>query len=74
MTERGPAKYPTLDPNIRAVPTTSRLDGDGRPICVWCDKPLRWNTGWGYEGQGLFCSMRHAAEWANIKASAGCDD
>jgi len=31
-------------------------------------------TGYGYGGKGLFCTMRHAAEWANIKASTGVDD
>lgn len=67
------ARYPTLDPKVKAVPQESRLDGDGRPICVYCEKRLRWNTGWGYEGAGVFCSMRCAATWGNFKASAGGD-
>lgn len=67
------SKYPTMDRNVRMVPCESRIDADGKPICVWCDKRLRWNTGWGYEGTGIFCSMKCAATWGNIKAGAGSD-
>jgi hypothetical protein len=48
------------------------------PLCINCDKPMRsvpatmrgepgWR-GWGYGAQGLFCSMRCAADWGNAKA------
>lgn len=67
------SRYPTLDPAKRVIPQESRLDDEGRAICVWCDKRLRWNVGWGYEGMGIFCSMRCAATWGNIKASALSD-
>lgn len=63
--------YPTLDPKIRAIPAEAELDAEGRAICVYCQKRLRWNVGWGFEGAGIFCSMRCAATWGNIKASAG---
>lgn len=65
--------YPTLDPVIRGVPPESRVDDTGRPICIYCDKRLRWNTGWGFEGTGIFCSMKCAATWGNIKAGAAGD-
>jgi len=67
------SKFPTIDPKVRRVPDESRLDDAGRAICVYCDKRLRWNTGWGYEGTGIFCSMKCAATWGNVKASAGDD-
>lgn len=63
------SKHPTLDRNVRAIPSSSRIDDDGKPICVYCNKRLRWNTGWGYNGSGTFCSMKCAAEWGDIKAS-----
>lgn len=60
---------------LQRIPAESRLDADGRPICVWCDKRLRLRRyGYGFEGAGLFCSMAHAAAWGNIKASTGSDD
>jgi hypothetical protein len=68
------AAYPTLDSRVRAIPPESRLDAVGRVICVYCDKRLRWNTGWGYDGAGIFCSMKCAATWGNIKASSGDED
>jgi hypothetical protein len=65
---------PTIDSSIKAIPSHSRVDEKGRAICVWCDKRLRWNMGWGYEGLGIFCSMKCAASWGNLKASAGSDN
>lgn len=67
-------RFPTLDPEVRAIPSNSRLDADGKPICVWCDKRLRFRIGWGYEGEGIFCRMKCAADWGNAKASALSDD
>lgn len=67
-------KYPTLDPAVRAVPCNSRLDDNGRPVCVWCDKRMRFHFGWGYNGSGTFCSMKCAAEWGDTKASALSDN
>ncbi len=60
-------KYPTLDPAVRAVPDTSTIDRDGKPICVWCSKRLRFNCGWGFNGSGHFCGMKCAAAWGDIK-------
>lgn len=68
------AKYDPATAHLRIVPSESRLDPQGRPICVWCDKRLRLRSwGYGFEGAGLFCNMAHAAEWAQLKASAGSD-
>lgn len=73
MTERDLSRFPTLDPARRVIPSQSRLDEAGRAICVYCEKRLRWNKGWGYDGVGIFCSMKCAATWGNIKASVGDD-
>lgn len=59
--------YPTLDRARRTVPPTSSIDKEGRPVCVWCRKRLRFHFGWGYNGSGHFCSMKHAAEWGDVK-------
>lgn len=65
---------PLFDPKVRKVSNQSKLDAGGRPICVYCEKRLRWNVGYGYEGQGIFCSMKCAATWGNIKAAFGDDE
>lgn len=49
------------------IPSTSSRDAEGRPICVWCDKRLRFHMGYGYNGMGHFCGMRCAAEWGDRK-------
>lgn len=36
----------------RKVPSSASIDGDGRPICVLCQKRLRWYiNGYGYAGR-----------------------
>jgi hypothetical protein len=65
--------YPTLDPAVRAVPSSSSLDDEGCPICVSCRKRLRFRLGWGYIGEGHFCSMRCAADWASDKVMGTSD-
>jgi hypothetical protein len=67
-------KYPTLDPAVRAVPATSSVDSNGRPICVWCYKRLRFRLGWGYNGSGHFCNMKCAAEWGDTKVEGTSED
>lgn len=42
----------------RMPPATSSLDAEGRPICVWCRRRLRFHMGYGYNGTGHFCGMR----------------
>ncbi len=53
----------------RPIPSTASTDiVDGYPICVYCDKRLRWYiNGWGYAGSGHFCNMKCAAEWGDRK-------
>lgn len=52
----------------RRIPDTSSLDDDGRAVCVFCRKRLRWYiNGWGYNGSGHFCNIKCAAEWGDIK-------
>jgi hypothetical protein len=68
------SKYPTLDPAVRAVPSTSSIDSAGRPICVWCRKRLRFRVGWGYNGSGHFCNVRCAAEWGDTKVESVSED
>jgi hypothetical protein len=67
-------KYPTLDLAVRKVPPTSSVDADGKPICVWCRKRLRFRFGWGYNGSGHFCGMKCAAEWGDTKVEGTCED
>ena len=67
-------KYPTLDPAVRAVPSSSSVDSDGRPICVRCRKRLRFHFGWGYNGSGHFCNMKCAAEWGDVKVEGTAED
>lgn len=66
--------HPTIDPEQRIIPPNSRLDDAGRAICVWCNKRLRFKLGWGYEGEGIFCRMKCAADWGNTKAGALSDN
>lgn len=67
-------KYPTLDPAARAVPPTASVDAEGRPICVYCLKRLRFRIGWGYNGSGHFCNIKCAAEWGDIKVEGCVED
>lgn len=64
---------PLFDPKIRKVASASSVDAEGRPVCAWCRKRLRWNTGYGYEGEGFFCNMKCAATWANLKVQGTSD-
>lgn len=66
-------KYPTMDPAVRAVPDTSSRDVEGRPVCAYCRKRLRFHFGWGYLGDGHFCGMKCAAEWGNAKVVGTSD-
>jgi hypothetical protein len=66
-------KHPTLDPAVRAVPASSSIDAEGAPVCADCRKRLRFNFGWGYEGEGHFCSMKCAARWASDKVLGTSD-
>lgn len=60
--------------SARPIADTSSVDAEGRPICVWCDKRLRWFiNGYGYMGSGHFCSMKCAAEWADVKVEGTSD-
>lgn len=68
------SKYPTLDPAVRAVPPSSTVDDDGRPICIYCRKRLRFRLGWGYNGTGHFCNIKCAAEWGDNKVEGTCED
>ncbi len=69
----------------RVLPNFAKVV-DGRPVCLTCDEPLRKcasSSFWlfdldnvqpyGWLGNSLFCSERHAAEWAVTKASVGID-
>ncbi len=67
-------KYPTLDPAVRAVPSSSSVDDAGRPVCVYCEKRLRFHIGWGYNGSGHFCNVKCAAEWADQKVIGTGED
>ena len=58
----------------RKVPDTASRDDEGRPVCVFCQKRLRWYiNGYGYAGSGHFCNVRCAAEWADIKVIGTAD-
>jgi len=63
---------PNTGPQNPVEPTSS-LDADGWPICVKCEKRLRAQFGgYGWNGNGHFCSIRCAAEWADLKVQAVC--
>ncbi len=58
----------------RKPSATSSLDAEGRPICCWCRKRLRWYlNGYGYNGSGHFCGMKCAAEWGDVKVESTGD-
>jgi hypothetical protein len=58
---------PVTAPRL-SVPNTATTNGAGWPLCVKCQKRLRAMVGgYGYNGNGHFCSMRCAAEWADLK-------
>ena len=58
----------------RRPPSTASLDDDGRAVCCYCHKRLRWHiNGWGYAGSGHFCNVKCAAEWADIKVIGTAD-
>lgn len=51
-----------------AIPNTATVDGTGWPLCVKCQKRLRAQFGgYGYNGSSHFCTIRCAAEWAELK-------
>jgi hypothetical protein len=71
----------------RVMPSEVHLDDAGRPICMYCDKPLRKATAsafWRYDASVVqlygwlgccnFCSERCAARWGVVKASSTCAD
>lgn len=58
----------------RKVPETSSVDEEGRPVCAFCRKRLRWYiNGYGYAGSGHFCNVHCAAEWADLKVIGTSD-
>ena len=59
---------PSVGPQLDT--SECEIDNDGYPICQMpnCRKRLRAQFGgYGYNGNGHFCSMRCAAEWADLK-------
>jgi hypothetical protein len=61
---------PVSGPQLQ-VPNTSSTNEAGWPICAKCEKKLRAQFGgYGFNGSGHFCSMRCAAEWADLKVQS----
>lgn len=61
---------PVQGPQL-AIPNTAERDEAGWPICAKCLKRLRAQFGgYGYNGSSNFCSMRCAADWADIKVES----
>lgn len=57
------------------VAETADLDESGWPRCLMpeCRRKLRAQFGgYGYDGNGHFCTKQCAAEWAEFKCRAGC--
>jgi hypothetical protein len=63
---------PATGPQL-LVAFSSSTDEEGWPICVRCNKRLRAQFGgYGYNGNGHFCTIRCAAEWADLKVQGVC--
>lgn len=75
----------SVDRRVMRVPQISTTDSDGRPVCAKCGRRLKksrasdfWHFAsevqpYGWAGNSIFCSIRHAAEWGIDKASV-CSD